>query len=196
MSEGPASALLTQCSWPHCAAALLPVLGLGEVSGDSGHGRWKKSGDLGAPAPGPEGCDHCAFGMFILNLPSFTVRSQKSLGSVGFGDGAGHVQTGRNCGVCESLSAKGTHDQCKGERMHPLWGQLSMWVFSPKRCTYLLTRQFISGSRSQGNNYKFTQGVCIRTLISAWFRVDTGPWEVGTCTRWRTWQPATLMDYQ
>lgn len=50
---------------------MLPVLGLGEVSEHSGHSRWKKSGGPGAPAPGPEGCDHCAFGMFILNLPSF-----------------------------------------------------------------------------------------------------------------------------
>ena len=87
-------------------------------------------------APGPQRlalrAATCAFSMFILTFLPFTASSQESLGSVGFGDRAGHVQTGRDCGVRERLSATSTHDQCKGERMHPLWGQLSMWVSNPK----------------------------------------------------------------
>ena len=49
VSEGPASALLSQRGWPHCAAAMLPVLGLGEVSGHSGHSRWWPRGPSARP---------------------------------------------------------------------------------------------------------------------------------------------------
>ena len=102
---------------------------------------WGRSADTLAGgkrvvAPGPQclalRAATCAFSMVILTFLPFTASSQESLGSVGFEDRAGHVQTGRDCAVCESLSATSTHDQCKGERMHPLWGQLSMWVSNPK----------------------------------------------------------------
>lgn len=52
--------------WPHCAAAMLPVLGLEVLEPLAIAG-----GGPGAQRPAPEGCDRHAFRIFILNLPSF-----------------------------------------------------------------------------------------------------------------------------